>query len=357
MRTLVVSDLHLGSRSGVDVLRRDDALAALVGALAGVDRLVLLGDVLELRHGPVADAIDAARPVLRTIGAALGPGAEVVILAGNHDHALVAPWLESRAVTRSPLGLEERGGPDASAATAELAEALLPARADVAYPGIWLRADVYATHGHYLDRHVTVPTFERLAIGAMARVIGSTSPPATPGDYEAVLAPVYGWQHAVARHATNDFGTQRQLESQRVWQQLSVNGSRSLRGRALMAGVRLGVLASNRLRLGPVSADLSPQEFRRAGLRAMRECVRALGIGADWVIFGHTHRAGPFPRDDPREWQGLVNSGSWVHEDVFAGREPGRSPYWPGGAVEVGDEVGSPPRLVNLLTARSDKAA
>jgi len=47
VRTLIVSDLHLGLRTGVDVLRRPAALARLLEALDGVDRLVLLGDALE----------------------------------------------------------------------------------------------------------------------------------------------------------------------------------------------------------------------------------------------------------------------------------------------------------------------
>ena len=49
-----------------------DLRASLLDALADVDRLVLLGDVLELRHGPVRDALDAAQPVLAAIGEALG---------------------------------------------------------------------------------------------------------------------------------------------------------------------------------------------------------------------------------------------------------------------------------------------
>ena len=49
--------------------------------------------------------------------------------------------------------------------------ALGPARVRAAYPGVWLREDVYATHGHYLDRHTTVPMFERLGAGAMARIV------------------------------------------------------------------------------------------------------------------------------------------------------------------------------------------
>jgi hypothetical protein len=51
MRTLVISDLHLGSITRRDVLRRPAALEALLGALDGVDRLVLLGDTVELLEG------------------------------------------------------------------------------------------------------------------------------------------------------------------------------------------------------------------------------------------------------------------------------------------------------------------
>ena len=47
----MVSDLHLGTRLGHDVLRRDEALEALLSALDGVDRLVLLGDIIELLEG------------------------------------------------------------------------------------------------------------------------------------------------------------------------------------------------------------------------------------------------------------------------------------------------------------------
>ena len=42
-----------------------------------------------------------------------------------------------------------------------MAEWASPARVRFAYPGLWLREDVYATHGHYLDCHLTVPTVER----------------------------------------------------------------------------------------------------------------------------------------------------------------------------------------------------
>ena len=88
MRTLIISDLHLGSASGADVLRREDLRAPLLAALADVDRLVLLGDILELRHGPLRDAMAAARAFFEDLGRALA-GRELISTAGNHDHALI----------------------------------------------------------------------------------------------------------------------------------------------------------------------------------------------------------------------------------------------------------------------------
>ena len=64
MRTLVISDLHLGSRRPVDILRRPEPLDELCAYLETIDRLVLLGDILEMRHGPAWEAMAAARPVM-----------------------------------------------------------------------------------------------------------------------------------------------------------------------------------------------------------------------------------------------------------------------------------------------------
>jgi len=46
--SLVVSDLHLGSRLRHDVLTHPEPLNRLLEALEGVERLVLLGDIVEL---------------------------------------------------------------------------------------------------------------------------------------------------------------------------------------------------------------------------------------------------------------------------------------------------------------------
>ena len=173
MRTLILSDLHLGSSSRADLLRRGEVREKLLRAVAEVDRVVLLGDVLELRHGPPHAALGVARPFFEELGRALA-GSELVLVAGNHDHALIEPWLALRAELpdSAPLALEQIIAPgDASPTVKRLAEWAGPARTSFAYPGLWLRPDVYATHGHYLDCHLTVPTIERLSVGVMSRLL------------------------------------------------------------------------------------------------------------------------------------------------------------------------------------------
>ena len=366
MRTLVVSDTHLGSRTGSDVLRHADARARLIEALDGVDRLVLLGDVLELRHGPATEALEPGLPILREIAAGLDPAAEVVIVPGNHDHALLAPWLEERAARGVvSLGLAETApATEAGPLAAACAEALGPDRTRIAYPGLWLRADVYATHGHYLDRHTTTPMFERLAIGAMRRVVrGRTAERQTPEDYEAFLAPLYAFLHLVARYTEPGAGKSRQAASSGAWKALQKRapGKRKpLKARALVVAFPVAIWLANRLGLGPLSVDVSGPQLRRAGARAMGEVVERLGIEAEHVIFGHTHRAGPKKEDDVAEWTApggarLWNSGCWVYDTTFLKAGETKNPYWPGPVIELGDD--GPPRRRDLLRGWTGPAA
>ena len=46
MRTAIVSDLHLGSASGEDILRYPGIRSILLEEIRGADRIVLLGDVV-----------------------------------------------------------------------------------------------------------------------------------------------------------------------------------------------------------------------------------------------------------------------------------------------------------------------
>ena len=373
MRTLIVSDLHLGSLTRTDVLRRRELREPLLAALDEVERLVLLGDVLELRHGPMRDALASSREFFEEIGAAMA-GRELVITAGNHDHALIEPWLASRGEDAEPPPLTEEqllDPSEASPALARIAAWSSPARVRVAYPGLWVRPDVYATHGHYLDCHLTIPTLERLSMGAMGRLL--RHPPQSlhgADDYEAVCAPVYAWRDAVARDARTG-ATLNGLATVAAWRALRGEsasdsaqaaqpgqaarlraGARALRTRALVAGFPLAVGLLNRAGIGPLRADVSGSELRRAGLRAMGEVADRLGLGDAYVVFGHTHRTGPLPADEQHEWRSaggarLLNAGSWVYASIFLSAAPGESPYWPGGCVLV-DEQG-PPVVRRLL--------
>jgi len=373
MRTLILSDLHLGSVSGSDLLRRAELRAPLLEAAAGVDRVVLLGDVLELRHGPLREAMDAARAFFEDLGDALA-GGELVIAPGNHDHALIEPWLAHRGEEDEPppLGVEQLLDPaQASPALQRIAGWVAPARVFAAYPGLWVRSDVYATHGHYLDCHLTVPTLERLSVAAMSRLLGR---PASAfdcvGDYEALGAPVFAWRDAVARDARTGAALNG-MATVTAWQLLGGGGRgggrggrpngrvapvRWLRRRAIAGAFPLAVATLNRAGLGPLRADVSATELRRAGLRAMGEVAARLGLGEAYVIFGHTHRAGPLPGDDQQEWRGrqgarLVNAGSWAYAPIFLSTTAGQSPYWPGTCVLVGDD--GPPLIRRLLQDRT----
>jgi hypothetical protein len=138
----------------------------------------------------------------------------------------------------------------------------------------------------------------------------------------------------------------------KAWTTLRSRGRGTpLRARTLAALFPLAIRGLNAAGMGPLRSEISTQELRRAGLRAMSEVVERLGIGARHVVFGHTHRAGPLDGDAGPEWltpngTRLHNTGSWVFSTAFT-RDP-TGPYWPGTGIVV--EGAEPPRLVRLLT-------
>jgi Calcineurin-like phosphoesterase len=353
-RTLLVSDLHLGTRTGSDVLRREGVLEELLAALEGVDRLVLLGDTLELRHGHASVVLGRARAVLERLGERLGDRL-VVLVPGNHDHALINSWLERRT---TPLGLDQRCTPSEASFLAEaIAEMLSPAAVEVAYPGLWLGEGTYAMHGHQLDLHMTVPTIERLAVAISGRVSlegeRRWDDVRSVDDYEAVTSPVYAWVHAAAQSGRPS-ETIEGARTVKAWNALRSRRAGALRSRSFPIAFPWLVRAANAAGLGPLRGELSTAELRRSGLRAASVVVERLGIDARHVIFGHTHRAGMIEGDEPAEWltpngTRLHNAGCWVFSSTFAGGP--ESPYWPGTAVAVED--GEPPRLLRLLAERS----
>ena len=137
----------------------------------------------------------AATPFFEELGEALA-GRRVTPVPGNHDHQLAVSWLQRRR--GKPLGLEQRALPEPGDPLSRLARRMGNTRLELAYPGVWLRPDVYATHGHYLDCHNGVRTFECLGRAVSERLVrrGGYS---TPDDYEAVLAPLYRLFYRIAQ--------------------------------------------------------------------------------------------------------------------------------------------------------------
>src|ERR1700760_5077422 len=84
MKTAIISDLHLGPNGGSVVLRDPGIRPVLLKELRGADRLVLLGDVVELRERPLGAALDLALPALAEIGAAGGDGEGVLVPRNPH---------------------------------------------------------------------------------------------------------------------------------------------------------------------------------------------------------------------------------------------------------------------------------
>jgi hypothetical protein len=260
---------------------------------------------------------------------------------GNHDHQLAAPILDRLRLEGTPLELEQTADSGFSGVAAAVAEWL--GGATIAYPGIWLRPDVYATHGHFLDCHMTVPRPEVVFASVSQRLTGRIPTRATPAHYEAALAPLYSLAYDLAQAPRSRAVTAGQ--GARAWQALKVSGWRvfdsrsgNLSRRANGLVVAAAVAALNRAGLGPFRADLSGAELGRAAIAAMREVVARLELDAEYVVFGHTHRAGGST---------LINAGSWSVSPNWPALPPHDDPYRAGTCVVV-DDAG-PPRLVSLL--------
>jgi hypothetical protein len=371
------------------VVRRPELRPRLVEAVRGADRLVLLGDIFELRERSLVGALALALPLLEELAGALAGEREIVLVPGNHDHALVGPLCASIGSKGGLRSLEHRLRPAPGHPLARLASDLAPARLEFAYPGLWLTDGVYATHGHYIDVHSPVPMVECLAIALSARLRGG--PPglgSTPVDYERVVSPVYMASTTIGRGQSLGRGraggismglyerlTRRMPDVERGGGIGLSHGAGADKGdsapavprstpppadlgdHVLRRAIPSAVAVLNRLGLGPFAPDISGHALRRAGLQAMADVVHRLDIEAEYVVFGHTHRPGPLPTDGDDDWTvparrgrpptRLINTGSWVYQPFFLATRPSDSPYWPGRCVVVED--GSAPSVLHPL--------
>jgi predicted phosphodiesterase len=344
--TAVLSDLHLGTRSRADVLRHAPIRRILFDALKEADEIVLLGDVLELREQPLPDVLDVALPFFEELGEEL-PDTPITIMAGNHDHRVVAEWLEEMRLEGTALGLQHRTNPHVSRIGRAITERMPRSELSLAYPGVWLREGTYATHGHYLDAHMSIPRVEAVAVHVAARATGGLpGGPRTPDDYERAMTPLYAFAYALAQGSTSARRVLGMDMSRKVWKQ--IDQPDGWRSRALRnVGIPSAVWALNRAGMGPFEAKITGHRLRQSGLVAMRDVKTALGIDAREIVFGHTHRPGPLAGDDHHWLPGLINTGSWLYEPNLLGSHPGDSPYWPGTVLFVEDDKA--PELRSLL--------
>jgi hypothetical protein len=340
VRTLVLSDLHLGTRLRHDVLTRPEPLKRLLHALENTDRVVLLGDVVELFEKRAGRALDVAEPVMRAIGRRLGPDREVIVVPGNHDRALVRPWLRRMGADLAP---DSRVPLDVTPELSRLTSSLAPAQVRVHYPGVWLSDRVWATHGHYLDRHLVPESSFGMTRGLLGRV---PEPRARPIDYE-------------RRSRRSARGRAEGLVRRALPRPLAVLTENV----AELARASTMPLAPRRLLrpgMSQVTAALLSTQMRRASVPALAHVARRLHIQADWVLFGHVHRLGPLPGDLESDWEvptgglRIANSGSWLYEPLLVHNATPPHPYWPGGALIIEGEAD--PQAVGLLDAVSAAA-
>ena len=196
---------------------------------------------------------------------------------------------------------------------------------------VWLSDTVWATHGHYLDRHLFPESAFGLARGLLGRLPRDG---AVPAEYERARRP------SLVR-------TTKWLPRPLV---ALLDDLAEVARAATMPRVPRLVLHR---RFAPLLASVLGAQMRRSSIPALARVVHRLAIDADCVVFGHVHRLGPLPGDRPLQWQGpggrprIVNSGSWVYEPLLVHRAVAPHPYWPGGAVLL--EPGREPRALGLL--------
>jgi UDP-2,3-diacylglucosamine pyrophosphatase LpxH len=324
VRTLVISDLHIGSGLGRDVLRHPEALAVLLEALDDVDRLVLLGDVVELAEGRPREAMRIAEPILRSIGRRMGPERPIVLVPGNHDRSLTRAWARRQG---DALQVDALVPGDASPALSAVLGWLHPAVVEVRTPGVWLTPRVFGHHGHYLDRHL-------LPESAWGRLR-----PEARRDPEAVVGPAPYERHRVKRPP------KRRLP--RPLATVREGVAELLRARTMPSPRKL-----QPHRIAPVTRLLLGRQMQHASIPALAHAMARIGVEADWLVFGHVHRLGPLATDDPALWTvggtRIANTGSWTYEPLVLHHGGPPPPYWPGGAILIEDDTADP-RPISLL--------
>ncbi|MCW2953908.1 MAG: hypothetical protein JWQ48_3078 [Conexibacter sp.] len=374
MRTLVISDLHLGAWTGDDLLAYDWARELLRPELERADELVLLGDMLDLLFSTMEHAFERADGLMGLLAETLA-GKRVVWLAGNHDHHILVRRLAALVELRIATGK-----PDAELLD-ELSErfyfeAFMRRRLPdtelvISYPTHRV-GEVLLSHGHYLDGEVRGSLPNRLLQGGFWRIAGGRTPNPTIEDYEASMVPLTELLFVEAQLPKGAAAEQRiQADVRRLGQIVAAitapERELARAGRALLRRARgarpLPVPAGD----FPLGSAIAPGSPAMPALRAFARVCRNLGWSreATSLVFAHTHQplAGVRPDDDAgaggagdaRYW----NTGSWIYEppaDSVAEYVAYLDHSWPGSAIVIdSEEQGGAPQLLELLAG--DRAA
>ena len=206
-------------------------------------------------------------------------------MPGNHDHTLIRAWLARRIEAGRPLRPATQVPKGASDLLGELCSWLRPARVEVRYPGVWLADDVYATHGHYLDR--LLPAALRGRLRAL-----EGAPRSAVDDFERAPGSDAGAvSDALAAILPDGMGE-------------TVETAVGQARRTLLAGLpALATIPGMREAASLAALAMEQGIHRRAAIPAMDEVARRLRLRARWVVFGHIHRRGPLPADPADLWR------------------------------------------------------
>ena len=176
LRTLVVSDLHFGTHAGTDVLR--DRRRA--GAVAGGARAAVTASSCSATCSSCATGRCTRRwppPASRWARSARARARGRGRPARRQPRPLPGAPVEPAARRRRPAA---RAGARDGGRLAGRGPARRPWRRcsrprGCARPirGCGCAPDVWASHGHYLDVHMTVPSIERLGAGVMRRIVSA----------------------------------------------------------------------------------------------------------------------------------------------------------------------------------------
>ena len=268
------------------------------------------------------------------------------MLAGNHDHGIAAGWIDARLQTepsgflgpRAALSRPREAGPLA----ARSRRPRRPRGSSSPTPASGCATTSTRSTATTPTCHATVPTFERLAAGrdgALRRAAARRSAPPPTTTRPCSRRSTRGCTRSTQRADH----TVRQRRRRRLRARLhEARPPRSATAPAPLAalgtGYRAAVAALNAAGLGPLEATSRPQRAApRLPARHPRGAAAASTSTRAHVIWGHSHRAGPWPQDDPAEWTAptgarILNTGSWVYQPHFLSpraeraRPTGRAP-------------------------------